>query len=545
MHFKSHCFYVLLLQLFKDKNIITLGHVIATIKHMSNKSEKYYFPSYSEFDQDIIFQRRHDSEMKWILTMTARPNKDHTSSESHIIDVEPETVKPEKSDQNPINLLSSDCNTVIEMCEELNEMGHIIFVKHSSIINLSWLIIKKEFLLQDILGPLLAPFGFAQSFSDCSTGVVPMSRLREHFGTRGDSTMLLTLLTKMEYCRELSDKAVLKLITEKEAFSDSEKYLFFPSLVSDKRPKGEWIECTNSYKHGWLLQCSREGDLFSARFIQVLLLRIVFAFALKQQHYDSSQIETYAADNVKKDGSPMSKLVLKRDCSLWESGIYWLEQSGIDMIIDIVGQRTLLLLMQCPQGSEVQLVQRRSQIMFMIFEAKEEFCPKAKLLECFLHPSSIKHPLDNLNDCMMFSLPSINDCIAKRQPYVIEHGRRIKLDQLLYFEPYAEISNDTIVQLFDEANSHQQATDEIFFSLAHQLCHRYAFFLHLCHPTDAHTTRMAGFASHGPERDNTHKLARLLMQIKQTPSGGTFHELCKLLDQLSIYCGRQPPQGMI
>ena len=203
--------------------------------------------------------------------------------------------------------------------------------------------------------------------------------------------------------------------------------------------------------------------------------------------------------------------------------------------------------MQCPQGSEVQLVSRRSEIISMIFKAKEEFCPNAKLHECFLHPSSIKHPLEKLNDCMMFSVPSINDSIANRQPYVIECGKRIKLDQLLYFEPYTEISNETILQLFDETNSHHQVTDEIFFSLAHQLCHRYAFFLYLCHPTDAHTTniRMAGYTGHGPERDNTHKLARLLMQIKQSPSGGTFCELCKLLDRLSIYCGRQPPQGNV
>ena len=56
---------------------------------------------------------------------------------------------------------------------------------------------------------------------------------------------------------------------------------------------------------------------------------------------------------------------------------------------------------------------------------------------------------------------------------------------------------------------------------------------------------MTGFASHGPKRDNTQKLAHLFMQIKQRPSGGTFHELRKLLDRLSIYCGRQPPQGNV
>ena len=482
MHLISHCFYILLFQLFKDTHI-TLGQVLSRIKHSA------------------------------------------------------------KSDENPIKLLPSDCHTVMKMCEELDEMGHIMFIKHPSIMKLSWLILKKDLLLQDMLGSLFAPIDLQEHFLSCSTGVVPISSLRERFGERGNTNMLITFLTKMEYCRELRDTTLLRYIMEKELLTNTERYFFFPSLVSLKRPNDGWADYSNlSYKCGWFLQCSREGELFNARFIQVFLLRVTFAFALKQQQYDSRDIETYA-DDLREETSPIMNLVLKRNCILWENGIHWLEQSGIDIIIDIIGQRTLLLLMQCPQGSEVQLIERRSQIMSMVLEAKQEICPKAKLLECFLQPSSIKHPIQTFDSSVMFSLPSINDSIANRQPYVIEHCKQIKLDQLLYFEPYAEISNDTVVQLVDEANSHQQATDEIFFSLAHQLCHRYAFFLYLCHPTDVRTTRMTSLASHGPERDNTHKLACLLMQIKQTPSGGTFHELRKLLDQLSIYCGRQPPQG--
>ena len=199
------------------------------------------------------------------------------------------------------------------------------------------------------------------------------------------------------------------------------------------------------------------GELFNTRFTQALLLRIVFA--LKWQ---SRAIETYADRKEKEEGSMMN-FVLKQDCKLWRNGIHWLEQNGIDAIIDIINQRTLLLLMQCPQGSEVQLVKRRSQVISMVFEAKKEFCSKADLQQCLLEPSSVKHPLEKFDDCVMFSLESINDSIVNGQQYIIENHQCIGLDKLLYFEPYAEISNDTVVQLVDEANSHQQATDEIFF----------------------------------------------------------------------------------
>ena len=130
----------------------------------------------------------------------------------------------DKAGESPIYLLSSDHNTVVQMCEELDEMGYILFIKHPSILNLSWLVLKKELLLKDMLGPLFAPSNLEEHFLSCSTGIVPISCLRKHFTAKYNSDMLLTYLIKMEFCREVCDEAVLKLITNKESFSSSEKY---------------------------------------------------------------------------------------------------------------------------------------------------------------------------------------------------------------------------------------------------------------------------------------------------------------------------------
>ena len=486
MHFQAHCFYVLLFQIFKDKSTIKLGQVLTAIKH-------------------------------------------HTSMSAH--------------DENPIVLLPSDRKSVVQLCEELNEMGHIIFIKHP-IANLSWLILNKEVLLHDMLGSLFAPSGFTDQFLSCSTGVVPMSQLKERFGS--DSNMLIAFLTKMEFCREIHDKAVLSMITNEKLFSNSEKYFFFPNLVGHERPIKTWTtECSGiSYRCGWLLQCSREGDLFNAHFIQTLLLRVAFAFALKPPKYDSSAIETYADDdNVMGEENPILDLVLKRMCSLWKNGIHWQERTGVDAIVDVVGQRTLLLLMQCPHGSEVQLIRRRSQIITMVLEAKKELCSKTKLLECFIHPQSVTHPLVQFENCVMFSLPSISDSVAHHQKHVVEHTKSIKIEDLLLFEPYSEITTDIIKQLFNEANSTKPVSDEIIFALADQLQHRYSFFDDACHSSDPFSIK----SSHSrptSERDITRKLTKLLKQVKRSPGGVTFKDLRELLDQFSIYGGRQPSQGI-
>ena len=483
MHFNSHCFYVLLLQLFKDKHV-TFGQIISTIEQMKNK-----------------------------------PN------------------------ENPALLLQSDIETVLKICEELDDKGHIMFIKHPHIINLSWIILNKEILLNQMLGSLFAPSGFTEQFLSCSTGVVPMSQLKEHFGS--DSNMLITFLTKMEFCREIHDKAVLGMITDEKSFSSSEKYFFFPNFVSHERPIETWTtECSRiSYRCGWLLQCSREGDLFNAHFIQTLLLRVAFAFALKPPEYDSSAIEKYADDDNGEE-NPILDLVLKRMCSLWKNGIHWQERTGVDAIVDVVGQRTLLLLMQCPHGSEVQLIRRRSQIITMVLEAKKELCSKTKLLECFIHPQSVTHPLVQFESCVMFSLPSISDSVTHHQKHVVEHTKSIKIEDLLLFEPYSEITTYILKQLFNEANSTKPVPDDIIFALADQLQHRYSFFDDSCHFSDRLCSVKSSHSHPTSEREITRKLTKLLKQLKRSPGGVNFKDLRELLDQFSIYGGRQPPQGI-
>ena len=299
-----------------------------------------------------------------------------------------------------------------------------------------------------------------------------------------------------------------------------------------------------SYKSGWTIQCKKEGDFFSffsPHFIQALLLRLAFAFTPKEVSYDSREVETYEDDSDEEENQVMG-LVIRRVCSVWKNGIYWLEQSGVKTIVDIIDQRTLVLLMQCPRGSEVQLIKRRSLIISMVLNAKNEFCSAANLMEYFLHPQVVQHPLLNFNKLkdMMFSLPRIKDSIVKREPHVINNlDKIVNLEELLYFEPYSELSEDVTKKLFNEANSHKQVDCDLLSSIASQLHHRCELFTCLCHTLGLRIKDEADFVAerHG----DTHKLLHIL---KQGPIGGTYRDLCQFLNQISIFCGRQPPQGM-
>ena len=167
-----HLYYVFLLQAFKDNNVITLEKVYDLLKYMS-----------------------------------------------------------EESKNSPIFLLPSDHDAVIQLCNDLNDRGHTMFIEHPSDSKKSWLVLEQLPLLEEFLGSLFAPRNFPQHCPiSYSTGVVPLSSFKKHFCERQrqnhTATMLLTFLSRMECCREITDSTVLESIVKQEGYSQTEKYYF-------------------------------------------------------------------------------------------------------------------------------------------------------------------------------------------------------------------------------------------------------------------------------------------------------------------------------
>ena len=393
MNFNSHCFFVLLLQMFRNNNVVNLGHVLHTLKSESKDSKN-----------------------------------------------------------SPLFALPSDRPKVIEMCYDLNEKGHIMFIEDPQVIDMSWLILDKAPLLKEILGTLFAPSNFPQHCPlSYSTGVVPVSHFENHFRTKLSypSSLSLTFLSRLEYCREIKDNFVLKSILVEKEFSESERYYFFPNLVSLERPNDIWGD-NFSYQCGWLIQCKREpdGESFNPHFIQALLLRLAFSFTPKKIADDSKTLDTYEdnSESELEEESQIKRVVIERLCSVWKNGIYWLEHSGVKTVVEFINPSTLVLLMQCVQpGCEMQLIKRRSSVILMVLNARDEFCGKAELREYFLHPSIVTHPLPSLKEIQtrLFSFQQVEKSITERNPCVInDQNEYVHLDDLLYFEPYSDMCKD-------------------------------------------------------------------------------------------------------
>ena len=396
MDFNSHCFYVFLLHMFRNNNVVHLGRILSALKSKS-KDEK----------------------------------------------------------DSPLFALPSDRPEVIKMCHDLNEKGHIMFIEHPTIIDMSWLILDKAPLLHEILGTLFSPTDFPQHCPlSYSTGVVPLSRFDKHFSNKHSypSNLSLSFLSRMEYCREIKDRVVLESIVNEEDISEYERYYFFPNLVSLERPTDKWSRGKDSkftYNSGWFIQCKAEGECFNPHFIQALLLRLAFSFTPKKEadgvndiefFYDNSESEEEQADE-----SQIKEVVMKRLCSVWKNGIYWMEASGVKTVVEVIDQNTLVMLMQCLKNCEIDLLERRSSIISMVLSAKDEFCSKADLREYFLHPKVVTHPLPSLGEIQKFLFPlhQVEKSIEKKSLCVInDQDEHVILEDLLYYEPFSELNKD-------------------------------------------------------------------------------------------------------
>ena len=151
-----------------------------------------------------------------------------------------------------------------------------------------------------------------------------------------------------------------------------EQYLFFPSLISPEQPSGDmWLK-ENIYEHyfGWCIQCTNDHEFFVLRFIQTLLLRLSFNFAVsKTSSGKCNQLE----------------------CTLWKNGLRWLNLNGIETIVEFVEDRkALVVLIRITRQSLMSGLHLQSAVIRKILDTKNEYCSQVHTEEYFIHPDDLK-----------------------------------------------------------------------------------------------------------------------------------------------------------
>ena len=475
INFNSHCFYVYLLDTFK-------GIAAVTVKEIQHRTK---------------------------ITQA-------TSS------LHPDSV---------MSFIPSSLHALYQICKELNDRGHMLFLKDSENIENSWVVIDKVALLSQVTGTMFAPEGFKQhsilTQCKCSTGVVPLSNIATQFPNH-NPTMLVGFLSCLEICHEISDEEILLLITSEHQTcmlnrplaGSHDRYFLFPALVSLNVPRTVWEpnESQFAYHSGWMLQCSNDSSkqFFTSRFLQVLLLRLAFCFPLSPN--EQGTIPAF-----------------HKICSIWKNGLFWGNKHGVETLVEVISDnKVVVLLMRCDKSSLIELLKLRSQVIQKITRATNEFCSRVHTIESFIDPSKIEqYPLKPISQLKLFSLRNVCYAAIDVKPSsVLCTTGTIPFEKLILFEPYAGLGVSTLNQLFNDQYQAQNlngiVSDSFLMSVAQKCTSEPELIPKMFIPTcELHDV------------SNVREILSMLKHWRDS-SKGTYQKLREVLDQFSIFSGRNP-----
>ena len=475
INFNAHCFLVYLLDKFRDHTAVTIGQILSEMKG----------GGVSAYNDDITY------------------------------------------------FLPQSKQAVATVCDQLNDRGHLLVLKNTTAIENRCVIINRTALLAEVNGTIFAPEGFKQHIKlASSTGVVPLSKITEHF-PKHDRTMLLGFLSHLEFCHEISDSEILGLISQDQASAASEatavqgeRYFFFPGLVTLEVPSTVWEPQPQfDYHCGWILQFCVLGQFFFPRFVQVLLLRLAFSFAFSK--LPSTDVPS-----------------LQRKCAIWKNGIYWGDGHCIETLVEIAEQNRVVVLMRCPEVKS-ECLQLRSLLIQKVLAAAREFCSKVSTVESFINPSdTTQYPLKPTSQLALYSLTGIATAVAKGMPATVDDtGKPVSLDSLLSFEPYADLGEPILRELFLKARPQckEVLSQTLVSDIAERIPKKKGMLKALFKPKPALLAQRmseAGFVSDELE-------VTQILDIWKNQTEGTYQCLREKLDQFSVFAGRNPLVSII
>ena len=336
----------------------------------------------------------------------------------------------------------------------------------------------------------------------------------------------MSVLCHLEFCHVMTDPEVLTLLHAKtDASPSDEKFLFFPGLVDLSVPPDVWQPNDEfGYHSGWLLQCIKREQFLTPRFLQVLLLRLAYCLAFIPP-------EKKSLDSVES--------MLERNCYVWKCGICWLDTSGLEIFIEIVKQKSVVVLTRSLKQieSQTRLTFIHSQIIKRVLSTKKELCPKVTVKESFMHPKvAMGYPLD---------LANVRNVTMKKVAQAVVEGKLGVLDSdnqmvdlksgLLCYESYIGFEQTILDKLFKE-DDHVLVEDGFLFDIAKQIVlhENTDYIIKLFKPCPANLMDRA------PPGD-VHKLVRVFQLWREEMGAeATRYNFRKQLDQFSVFAGRNP-----
>ena len=415
-----------------------------------------------------------------------------------------------------LEFLPLSFKALYRICVELNDRGHILFLKDKTDIQNSYIVIDKAFLLSEVSGTVFASEHFkVHKDLATSTGVVSKSKLTQCFPNI-DIKVLLGFLCHLEFCQEISDQTLRKRISEcySQGCDDAEHYYLFPDLISIEATTAVWEDKSPFKFHfGWIVRCTKPDQFFSPRFLQVLLLRLAFSFALESANEDQS-------------------FAFLRRCTLWKNGIFWGTHFGMQVLVEILNNKSVIVMSRFNESDVVKCIKQRSQVIKTVLDCTEQFSPRISLIESLIDSSlALRHPFflnSNQIQCTVKELAEalISNC---ESPSVVlsENGNCVPVKSFISFEPYSEIEAASLAELWNESNANIVITDVFLSRFVEKMSQNLGWIVKIFHES-----------AHMPHSPDSLQQEIMKWRDKAKLERMTYKQLRQKLDEHSIFAGR-------
>ena len=421
-------------------------------------------------------------------------------------------VKVIKSDEKN-SILPDTIESLHTTCSNLSKMGILLYIQRNSKES-SWIVIDRDMLLREVNGSIFAPEDFSEYKHLTSTGVVPFSKICGEFKEKIDPQLIVDFLVHMEFCQEIREEDLLKLVTEARTKHSTDKHFLFPALTQPHPPSDVWQQHPTEYSSCWVLRCL-DQQYFTPRFHQVLLLRLGFEHADALEH-----------QNI----TPTSP-VLHQQCSIWRSGIKWTTDS-CDVLVEI-SDHSVVLLLSCRKEvnkkfKELELISTRATVISQILKAKSEFCGSTTTIEEFI-PNS-KYPVD----CTQTPRISVGHialaiCRNKENIQTAPHTL-VPILKVFQFEPYHFCNLQCLVDLYSEKLKSCKVTSHFIESMSTNI----SCVDNFCKVLNVPLHKVVVDSNKSSDQ---HKVARMFREW-QSQSEGTYQCLRQHMDKYSVFSGR-------
>ena len=399
---------------------------------------------------------------------------------------------------------------LVEICIQLSDKGHILFLPNKTSPVKSFIIIDKAALLTEINGTMFAPEDFRQHCQlATSTGVVPKSKLAEHF-PKFNIAMLVRFLFHLELAVPIEDQEVLHLINE-HTETPNEKYLFCPALIRIKvSPRTFVYQAESLYHFAWILSAVQADAFLDARFLHVLLLRLALSLGI--------------APEIDPENP-----ALQHQCSVWKTGVYWNTPQDAEVLVEVVDKKKVVVFIQSNVFS-FELLKLRCTVVQKVKQAACELCPLVVTKECLISPSDMTYPITISSSTHQFSLKSVAQSIVQQDLVIVSVDGAARLN-VSASEVYAHLGERMLQTLFNSAQD-TIVSDEFFSAL----CSSWSKSPQVVDIISSVISKEAV--------STRNSKGSLLVALKtwrdSSESKRTYSSLRQILDSLSVFAGRSP-----